>query len=177
MDDNKPVESITDRRESGQNQRRKTKGANMRSEKKSTMKRRLTSGLAMAGVSVVAGLGLTAGWAQAEPTETDAEIMAGGCANNYVCGWEDKNYGGDKWVNWKVGAVGTVYEVDGWDGDDEISSISNESGKLLRLYAGDNATGYSICFAKETDAKDLSDLGGGQSFNDEIESIKVVSSC
>lgn len=148
----------------------------MRSEQMNTMKRRLTRGAAMAGVAVVAGLGLTAGTAQAE-TAVEAEPRAGGCANNYVCGWEDKNYGGDKWVNWKVGAVGTVYEVDGWNGDNEISSISNESGKLLRLYAGDNATGYSICFAKETDAKDLSDLGGGQSFNDQIESIKVVASC
>jgi len=148
----------------------------MRSEKTNTMKRRLAKGAAMTGVAVVAGLALTAGSAQAETT-SEAETRAGGCSNNYVCMWENSNYSGDKWVNWKVGSVGTVFEVDGWDGDNEISSISNESGKTLKLYAGDNATGAWICFGPETDVKNLSDLGGGQSFNDQIESFKVVSAC
>mgnify|MGYP006197708555 CR=1 FL=1 len=31
--------------------------------------------------------------------------------------------------------------VYGWNGDNEISSISNESNKILRLYANDGATG------------------------------------
>jgi hypothetical protein len=158
------------------NERRKAKGIAMSSENKTTIKRRLASGAAMAGVAVIAGLSLTAGSAQAETT-TEAETRAGGCSNNYVCMWEDSNYSGDKWVNWRVGSVGTVYEVDGWDGDNEISSISNESGRTLKLYADDGATGAWICFGPETDVRNLSDLGGGRSFNDQIESFKVVSAC
>jgi hypothetical protein len=148
----------------------------MNSEKTITFKRRLASGLAATGIAVVSVFGLTAGSAQAE-TEAAAEPRAGGCASGYVCGWENSGYSGDKWVNWRAGGVGSVYEIDGWDGDNEISSFSNESSRTLRLYAGDNATGYSICWGPGVDARNLSDLGGGQSFNDQMESIKVVASC
>lgn len=149
----------------------------MGNEKMSTIQRRLTRGAAMAGVAVVAVMGLSAGSAQAETT-TQADERAGGCRSGYVCAWEDKNYGGDKWVNWKVGSVGTVYDVDGWDGDNELSSISNESSKTLRLYKTDDATGFSWCIGPGQDIKNLSDLGPGQpDYNDWIQSMKVVSSC
>ncbi|MFC3493107.1 peptidase inhibitor family I36 protein [Glycomyces rhizosphaerae] len=150
----------------------------MRSEKIETMKRRLAAGAAMAGVAVVAGLTLTAGSAQAQTTGIDAEILAGGCASGYFCGWENSGYSGDKWVNWRVGGVGTVYEIDGWDGDNEISSFSNESSRKLRIYNGDNATGASICIGAGDDVRNLNDEGaGGGAYNDWMESIKVVASC
>lgn len=149
----------------------------MGSEKINTMKRRLVSGAAMAGVAVVAVMGLSAGSAQAETT-TEADERAGGCRAGYICAWEDKNYGGDQWVNWKPGGAGDFYDVDGWDGDNELSSISNESSKTIRLYKTDNATGYSWCLGPGQDIKNLSDLGEGQpDFNDWIQSMKVVSSC
>lgn len=144
---------------------------------KNTMKRRLTSGLAMAGVAVVAGLGLSVGSAQAD-TSAEAEILAGGCESGYFCGWEDSGYSGDKWVNWRVGGVGSVYEIDGWDGDNEISSFSNESNRILRLYNGDNASGASICIGPGDDVRNLNDEGaGGGRYNDWFESIKVVAAC
>ncbi|GAA2144695.1 peptidase inhibitor family I36 protein [Glycomyces algeriensis] len=146
----------------------------MGSEKIASMKRRIKSGAAMAGVAVIAGLGLTAGSAQAE-TEGDAEILAGGCASGYVCGWENSGYGGDKWVNWRVGGVGSTYEIDWWNGDNEISSISNESNKMLRLYANDGATGAYFCLGPGVDIRNLSDLEPDR--NDWIESIRVVSAC
>ncbi|MBO3735410.1 peptidase inhibitor family I36 protein [Glycomyces niveus] len=147
----------------------------MSSENKGAFKRRLASGLAATGIAAVAVFGL-AGTAQAE-TDGEADTRAGGCRSGYVCGWEDAGYSGDKWVNWRAGSVGTVYEIDGWDGDNEISSFSNESGRTLRLYANDGAQGFSICWGPGVDARDLSDLGGGQTFNDQMESIKVVASC
>jgi len=149
----------------------------MGSEKMGAVKRRLASGMAMAAVGVVAVMGLSAGSAQAETTAA-AEPRAGGCASGKFCGWEDSGYSGDKWVNWTVGGVGTVYEIDGWDGDNEISSFSNESSRKLRLYNGDNATGFSICIGPGDDVRNLNDEGaGGGDYNDWMESIKVVASC
>ena len=63
-------------------------------------------------------------------------------------------------VNWKVGNVGKVYDVDGWDGDNELSSIANKSGKTLRLYKTDNATGFSWCVGPGQDIKKKAASGG-----------------
>ncbi|MDN3241917.1 peptidase inhibitor family I36 protein [Glycomyces tritici] len=137
------------------------------------MKRRIKSGAAMAGAAVIAGLGLTAGPAQAEG-EFETEFMAGGCASGYVCGWQDTDYDGDKLVNWRVGGVGTTYEI-GRSGDNAISSISNESSRALRLYANDGATGAYFCLGAGADVRNLSGLEPSR--NNWIESIRVVSAC
>jgi hypothetical protein len=85
-DGGKPVESIADIHKRGATVRRPAKGVNMSNA--SAIKRRVKTGLAMAGVAVVAGLGLTSGAAQADTHVTDAaaEPRAGGCASGYLCG-------------------------------------------------------------------------------------------
>jgi hypothetical protein len=145
-----------------------------------SLKRRVKTGLAMAGVAVVAGLGLTSGAAQADTHVTDAaaEPRAGGCASGYLCGWENSGYSGDKWLNWRVGAPGATHEIDWFNGDNEISSISNESNRMVRLYNNDGAEGFYFCLGPGQDIRNLSDLGPGQpDYNDWIESVRSVSSC
>ncbi|MEU5157674.1 peptidase inhibitor family I36 protein [Glycomyces sp. NPDC021274] len=145
----------------------------MGSEKIASMKHRFKSGAATACAAVIAGLALTAGPAQAEG-EVGAEFYAGGCSSGYVCGWANSGYGGDKLVNWRVGGVGSTYEI-GRSGDNKTSSISNESSRSLRLYANDGATGAYFCLGPGDDVRNLSSLEPSR--NDWIESIRVVSTC
>jgi len=138
-----------------------------------SMKRRIKSGAAAAGAAVLAGLALTAGPAQAGG-EVGTEFYAGGCASGYVCGWENSGYSGDKLTNWRVGSVGSTYEI-GRSGDNAITSISNESSRSLRLYANDGATGAYFCLGPGKDVRNLGTLEPSR--NDWIESIRVVSTC
>jgi hypothetical protein len=154
------------------NARRKAKGIAMGSEKTTTIKRRLASGAAMAGVAVIAGLGLTAGSAQAETT-TEAETRAGTCASGYVCGWEDDGYGGDKWMSWNPSGVGDNYEIDGWDGDNEITSIINNSGHGIKFYDQDGQAGNTLCVGNGVRINNLQTYA----WNDRAESAKAVTRC
>jgi hypothetical protein len=147
------------------------KGAEMGSENKSTMKRRLVSGASMAGVAFVAMMGLSAGSAQAETT--DVEVKAGTCASGYVCGWEDDGYGGDKWMSWNPSGVGANYEIDGWDGDNEITSIINNSGHGIKFYDQDGQAGNTLCVGNGVRINNLQDYA----WNDRAESAKAVSRC
>lgn len=143
----------------------------MRSEKIDTMKRRLTSGLAMSGLAVAAVLGLSTSAAQAETT--DAEIMAGTCASGYVCGWEDDGYGGDKWMSWNPARIGANYEIDGWDGDNEITSVINNTGHGIKFYDQDGQAGSTLCVGNGVRINNLQTYA----WNDRAESAKAVSSC
>lgn len=131
---------------------------------KPVIKRRIAAAVAAAGLAAIASLGLA------------APAQAGGyaqCGSGYVCMWEDAGFQGDEWVHWKPSGIGAKYNIDGWDGDNEISSIYNHSGYALRIYANDDYTGESICIGRGGDRPALKD----QSFNDDAESAKTVSSC
>lgn len=89
------------------------------------------------------------------------------CPNNYVCMWEDGSYGGSKYVL-QPANVG-FYEIDGWDGDNEISSVKNTSGKCLRLYDNDGGGGSSYYIEPEGFRPNLNQNG----FNDRAESYRI----
>jgi hypothetical protein len=138
-----------------------------------SFKRRMVSGLAATGLGVIAVFGLTAGSAQAETTEAAAEPRAGTCASGYVCGWEDDGYGGDKWMNWNPARIGANYEIDGWDGDNEITSIINNTGHGIKFYDQDGQAGSTLCVGNGVRINNLQTYA----WNDRAESAKAVSSC
>jgi len=70
------------------------------------------------------------------------------CASNHVCMWEDNNYGGDKWVDYTSNGNSIQnYQIDNWDGDNEISSVKNNTSLPLYIYPNDyaNIFGVWIC--------------------------------
>jgi hypothetical protein len=144
----------------------------MHHENTTSFKRRVASGLAATGIALVAGLALTGGSAQAEVTEA-AEPRAGTCASGYVCGWEDDGYGGDKWMNWNPSGVGDEYEIDGWDGDNEITSVINNSGHGIRFYDQDGQAGNTLCVPNGARINNLQPYA----WNDRAESAKAVTRC
>lgn len=126
--------------------------------------RRVAAAAAATGLAAIATIGL------ASPAQAGGYAQ---CGSGYVCMWEDAGYQGDEWVHWKPGSVGAKYNIDGWDGDNEISSLYNHSGYAIRVYANDDYTGESHCFPAGDDLGTLKDIG----FNDDAESIKTVSRC
>ncbi len=87
----------------------------------------------------------------------------GYCPSGRVCMWEDSNFSGDRWVDVKVGGADWSYNIDGWNGDNEISSIDNASGWDIRVWGNDNPTGASICVPAHSNRSSLG------SFNDDAE--------
>lgn len=83
--------------------------------------------------------------------------------------WEDGDFGGDKWVNWRPTANNQKYQIDGWDGDNEISSIINNTRYDVALYDNDNYDGEDRCLRA---GRQVEDLDSGWDFNDRIESAK-----
>jgi hypothetical protein len=69
------------------------------------------------------------------------------CAANSVCMWEDAGFQSDKYVQVVPGGFPWQYDIDGWNGDNEISSIHNNTGYWIQVYGNDNASGNSICVA------------------------------
>ena len=86
-------------------------------------------------------------------------------------GWEDANYGGDRWIDVGQGECsGDRCEIDGWDGDNEISSVSNDSTCKVRLYANDGWSGGFYDVAAGVDKPNLSLVG----FDNEAESLEFI---
>ncbi|MFI6520571.1 peptidase inhibitor family I36 protein [Spirillospora sp. NPDC050679] len=94
---------------------------------------RLSKSLAVTG-----GLALFACGFAAVPADASARAAAS-CPSGYVCMWEDAYYGGDKYV--EQPAINGHHEIDGWNGDNEISSVVNNTGKCIVLYANDGWSG------------------------------------
>ncbi|WSQ11260.1 peptidase inhibitor family I36 protein [Streptomyces sp. NBC_01231] len=66
----------------------------------------------------------------------------GYCGAGRVCMWEDGNYEGSRYVDVTAGGP---YDIDGWNGDNEISSVDNASGLYIVMYDNDNLTGFMGC--------------------------------
>jgi hypothetical protein len=113
--------------------------------------RRLHKALAVTGGLTVLTFGLSALPAQAEQA-----ARAGNCLNGYVCMWEDPGYTGSLYVE-QPNQNGR-YEIDGWNGDNEISSVVNNTGKCIVLYANDGWTGRTHSIQKSGTAKLRSNL-------------------
>lgn len=99
------------------------------------------------------------------------------CPANHVCMWEDDNFTGDRWVDQELGAIGSAYDIDWYDGDNEISSIENggtvTTGKHIRVYGNDDLSGDSVCLAPNVLIGDLDIYG----FDNDAESFVIVASC
>src|SRR4051812_23368489 len=57
---------------------------------------------------------------------------AADCADGHLCMWEDPGYSGSQYVD-QPGNPGR-YDIDWWNGDNEISSVINKTGKCIKLY-------------------------------------------
>ncbi|TCC26696.1 peptidase inhibitor family I36 protein [Kribbella speibonae] len=68
--------------------------------------------------------------------------------------WEDPNYTGDLYVAAYPSDCPKGCDIDGWDGDNEISSAKNQTTCTVRLYDNDGFTGSYV------------DLGAGRNYSD-----------
>jgi hypothetical protein len=94
---------------------------------------------------------------------------AGTCADDRVCMWEDPNYTGTLYVKYTNGTnVGNKFEIDGFDGDNEISSVINNTNLKVILYDNDNYSGTTKCLNPDTKYKSLG------SYDNEAESFKLT---
>jgi hypothetical protein len=93
------------------------------------------------------------------------------CPNGHVCMWEDANAQGDRYVDTAVGGVDWFYDIDGWNGDNEISSVENNSNRAIRVWTNDNQSGRSLCYPPHTSNMELGNL------DNDFESFIVVRSC
>ncbi|GAA4025629.1 hypothetical protein GCM10022247_57970 [Allokutzneria multivorans] len=82
-----------------------------------------------------------------------------------LCMWEDDWYSDSLYA--KSAAVSGCQEIAGWNGDNEISSLSNNTGHSVRLYADDNCQGRSLLLNPGW-YPELSRLG----FNNDTESYR-----
>lgn len=123
--------------------------------------------------TTVVTLGAVPAQAQAQGGTT-AAVRDWSCDSGRMCMYEDANYTGSKYVNWKPTGTNQKYQIDGWDGDNEISSLINNTAYKIRVYDNDDYSGYSICVLPHTD---INNLKNGWVFNDEAESAKTVASC
>ncbi|HEY1095223.1 MAG TPA: peptidase inhibitor family I36 protein [Glycomyces sp.] len=91
------------------------------------------------------------------------------CPRGNICMWEDDAFKGDRWVNWKPDGGNDKYQIDGWDGDNEISSVWNDSNYAVILYDNDDYTGYLLCIPAKTAAH------AQRGWNNDAESAKTRS--
>ncbi|HEX6968123.1 MAG TPA: peptidase inhibitor family I36 protein [Micromonosporaceae bacterium] len=77
------------------------------------------------------------------------------------------------WIKYEEGTRSrNKAEIDWWNGDDEISSLSNKTSIYLVVFADDNWNGSWKCINPYTN---LSSLSG--SWNDNIESFYLDDDC
>ncbi|WP_086821681.1 peptidase inhibitor family I36 protein [Allokutzneria sp. NRRL B-24872] len=61
------------------------------------------------------------------------------CPNDTICMWEDSGYTGTRYIQVELrpGDGARIYEIDWWHGDNEISSVINNTGCEFTLRATD----------------------------------------
>ncbi|TWD81911.1 peptidase inhibitor family I36 [Kribbella amoyensis] len=84
--------------------------------------------------------------------------------------WEDPNYTGSQYVDATPANCPDGCDIDGWDGDNEISSVRNETTCTVRLYADDNFGGRSVDLAAGESYSNLELVG----FDNDAESFQFV---
>ncbi|MFJ3231986.1 peptidase inhibitor family I36 protein [Streptomyces sp. NPDC086787] len=127
--------------------------------------------LGFAATTALVALGTVPAHAQ---DGTAAEAQSWSCDSGRICMYEDASYTGSKYVNWKPTGTNQKYQIDGWDGDNEITSLINNTSYNIRIYDNDDYSGYSICVKPHVD---ITNLKYGWVFNDEAESAKTVAHC
>lgn len=100
------------------------------------MRRRTAAAAAVTGV--LAALTVVTGGAGPAAAD-DAR-----CPNDHVCMYEDPQMGGSLYVNQRYVGNGR-FEIDGWDGDNEISSVINNTNASIKIYSNDGWGGNWHC--------------------------------
>ncbi|WP_079056248.1 peptidase inhibitor family I36 protein [Streptomyces caeruleatus] len=130
--------------------------------------------LAVAFAATAAILTLGSVPAQAAQESTAASTRVVNCATGRMCMYEDASYTGSKYVNWKPTGTNQKYQIDGWNGDNEITSLINNTSYNIRLYDNDDYSGRSMCVVKNSS---INNLKNWWIFNDKAESAKTVANC
>lgn len=112
-------------------------------------------------------LGFTAMTAVSLTTVLPAHAESSDCGSGYVCMWEDPGYDGSLYVR-RFGEAGN-HDIDGLDGDNEISAVYNATNFCVRLYDNDDWTGTSYLINPHTMLPDLKQNG----YDNEAESFKI----
>lgn len=125
------------------------------------------------GVALIGGA-LLSSTLGAASTTTDKTTKGGPSTASYlscldknqVCLYEDAGWNGDEY-----GRVSTrgFRELGGWNGDNEISSVLNDTPYCLWLYAGDEMGGRWLKVGPKQGVGTLKD----KNFNDDVESYMV----
>lgn len=73
----------------------------------------------------------------------------GYCSRQAVCMWEDNRYRGDLYVKQNQPPrercdVTLIYDIDGFNGDNEISSVDNATDFDVVLFADDDGQGATL---------------------------------
>lgn len=106
--------------------------------------------MTVAGVLGVLGVAAgTAGPAKAD----DAR-----CPNDHVCMFEDPGYTGSLYVNQAYVSNGR-FEIDWFEGDNEISAVINNTNATIRLYANDGYGGNWHCVGPKGTRSNLENNG------------------
>ncbi len=114
----------------------------------------LAGGLALAGFGVISPANAT----ENAPTAGNVRM------------WEDPDFTGSQYVDATPANCPDGCDIDGWDGDNEISSVRNETACTIRLYADDNFAGRSVDLAANTNYSNLEQVG----FDNDAESFQFV---
>jgi hypothetical protein len=97
------------------------------------------------------------------------------CDSYMVCMYEDFNYDGSMYVRYTEGTrTGNRFEIDGWNGDNEISSVHNNTDLWVVMYDNDNYTGTKACIRPHGDVPNLATSNG---YDNRAESFILKSSC
>lgn len=129
----------------------------------------MNDGLRMASIVAVTAMALVlTGGVPAFAGQGDVETT---CGDNRVCMWEDNNFGGNKWVD-QSAPNGKVYDIDWWNGDNEISSIRNTSDYYICVYPGDYTWGGGYIIINPN--REYGNLAQSFGFDNDAESFKVV---
>lgn len=131
----------------------------------------LLAGTAPAGASPTASVTQAATAASVEGDDVGA--TAHDCSDpqdwGYICMWEDPDRGGSKYIHHNP-ATNYSVDIDGWDGDNEISSVWNRTSCTITLYDNDNFTGDSLRVPPQTYRENL-ELSG---FDNQAESFTAT---
>ncbi|WP_086821717.1 peptidase inhibitor family I36 protein [Allokutzneria sp. NRRL B-24872] len=110
-------------------------------------------------------LALAAAAAVVLPSTANADVQ---CPAGHVCMWEHENYGGYRYFYFDPAPGTTYYEIGGWDGDNEITSVQNLTNCTVSLFDNDlDTSGTSWDIRPETKIPHLGSIGA----NDRAESF------
>ena len=95
-------------------------------------------------------------------------------SGDWVRMFEDPDWAGSVYVHYEVGqAPGDRANIDGWNGDNEISSLFNLTGKWVILWDNDDYTGTRRCISPATHSVSNLALIG---FDNRAESFQLTTS-